>query len=286
MRVCGGMGGGMMTVRVVLVLLLACALSGCSLDRWAEVPSGGYTVNLAKVQDASQGFEALFVDRAHETAWLMFDDGSLRVVSLVARSRQAWPAGCPANLGSTRMEVLEIGAEDLALASTTLKRPILVRDCPPDPDELVLREDGEIGGAGSACSGADTCIMLEQASETMVLPRSMKGYELYSWHAEEDGAWIYTLVTGTNRAKTWEEIAAPESVLGRGDQGWVKITVAGTEALKSVLDRLSEGESVTWIGPGDPRATSTLGDQIGFPDEQVVREIAAYGRRAGIELQY
>jgi hypothetical protein len=247
-------------------------------------------VDVTTVADAdarlepSQGLGAVFVDREHETGWLMFDDGSVRVVSLAPRPRQAWPAGCPANLGSTRMEVLELGADELVLGSTTLDRPILVRDCPPDPEQVVLREDGEIGGAGTACSGAQACMVLERASETMSLPRSMKGYELYSWRAEEDGGWRYTLVTGTNRAKTWEELATPESVIEMGEEGWVKVTVAGGEALRSVLDRLPEGETIAWVDPGDPRATSTLGDRIGFPDEEVVREITTYARRVGIDL--
>jgi hypothetical protein len=38
------------------------------------------------------------------------------------------------------------------------------------------------------------------------LPRSFKGYELYSW--EEEGQWHFTLITGTNRIKTIEEITS------------------------------------------------------------------------------
>jgi hypothetical protein len=34
------------------------------------------------------------------------------------------------------------------------------------------------------------------------LPRSFKGYELYSW--EEEGQWHFTLITGTDRTKTIE----------------------------------------------------------------------------------
>jgi hypothetical protein len=279
-----------MAILLALVLLAGCVLSGCSFDRWAEVESGGYLVNLAKAADAdahlapSPGLGAVFVDREHETGWLMFDDGSVRVVPLVGRPRRAWPAGCPANLGSTRMEVLELGMDELVLGSTTLEGPVLVRDCPPDPEQVVLREDGEIGGAGSACSGAQVCIVLEPSSGTMVLPRSMKGYELYSWVDAEGRAWTYVLVTGTNRTKTWEELAAGGSVIEMGDEGWVRITVAGTEALKAVLARLPEREVVTWIGPADPRATPALAAHIGFPDAAVVREIATYARRAGIEL--
>ena len=37
-----------------------------------------------------------------------------------------------------------------------------------------------------------------------LLPQSMKGYELYSW--QQDNQWNYTLITGTDRDKTTQEI--------------------------------------------------------------------------------
>jgi hypothetical protein len=43
------------------------------------------------------------------------------------------------------------------------------------------------------------------------LPHSMKGYELYSW--SQDGEWHFTLITGTNRNKTLEEIISPSNTV-------------------------------------------------------------------------
>jgi len=74
------------------------------------------------------------------------------------------------------------------------------------------------------------------------LPRSMKGYELYSW--EEEGQWRFTLITGTNRIKALEEITATEDFIS--ETGWVKIQVVGEDMIKDVLSRLPEGESVFW----------------------------------------
>jgi len=51
------------------------------------------------------------------------------------------------------------------------------------------------------------------------LPHSMKGYELYSWL--EDGQWHFTLITGTNRNKTVEEIGSREDVIS--ETGWVRV---------------------------------------------------------------
>ena len=75
----------------------------------------------------------------------------------------------------------------------------------------------------------------------------MKGYELYSWRPNGEQDWMYTLVTSTNRAKTWDEISTPDSTIT--EDGWLKITVQGEDALKSVLDRFPEGEAIFWWGP-------------------------------------
>ena len=49
------------------------------------------------------------------------------------------------------------------------------------------------------------------------LPKSMKGYELYSW--QQNGKWRFTLVTGTDRDKTLDEIISGEEQVTGG--GWV-----------------------------------------------------------------
>jgi hypothetical protein len=39
----------------------------------------------------------------------------------------------------------------------------------------------------------------------------MKGYELYSW--QQDGQWVFSLLVGTNREKTLDEIQSPQARL-------------------------------------------------------------------------
>jgi hypothetical protein len=92
-----------------------------------------------------------------------------------------------------------------------------------------------IGGSGTACRGAAACIRFESALATRSLPLSIKGYELYSWYLNEGDAWRYTLINGTKCDKSYAEISTPESVIKGHDR--VKITVGGTDALRSVLDR-------------------------------------------------
>lgn len=113
------------------------------------------------------------------------------------------------------------------------------------------------------------------------LPRSMKGYELYSWKSGR--AWRFTLITGTNRLKTLTEITLPESEVE--DQWVVKVTVEGLPALEAVLDRLPAGEHVSWQGarglsPGDPAPQVRLA----LPPRSTIREVQAFCAERGIEL--
>jgi hypothetical protein len=78
------------------------------------------------------------------------------------------------------------------------------------------------------------------------LPQSAKGYELYSWLQNDQ--WNYTLITGTNRDKTTEEIVTAGYWVG--DDGWVNIHVIGLNAIEQILSLLPAGEFVTWLsGP-------------------------------------
>jgi hypothetical protein len=78
------------------------------------------------------------------------------------------------------------------------------------------------------------------------LPQSPKGYELYSWL--QDDQWNYTLITGTNREKTTQEIVT--GVYGVNTDGLVNIHAIGLNAIEQVISLLPAGEFVTWLsGP-------------------------------------
>lgn len=68
------------------------------------------------------------------------------------------------------------------------------------------------------------------------LSHSVKGYELYSW--SQDGQWHFTLITGTDRNKTLEEIVSGEDFIS--ETGWVKIHVVGIDDIKAVLSKLPQ----------------------------------------------
>lgn len=146
-----------LTVGLIIAVVLS-TLLGCSADRWAEVEPGEYVVIDIHIESnwaTISGIETLVVERESNTIVIELQDGSPLVATFVPREKQDWPAGCPSNIGSTRMEVLDIQSNNLSIGGMTFSNPILVRNCPPSPNTIVLREDGTIGGAGSACAWPD-----------------------------------------------------------------------------------------------------------------------------------
>ena len=279
-----------MTAAVVIATLALSGVlvAGCSINCWAEVEPGEYVAlhgSPATHEITARRIERLVIDRDQRQMLLTFIDGSEILTSFVPRERAEWPSGCPSNVNSTRMEVLEIAEDPLIIGTTAFSHPILLRDCPPDPARLVLREDGAIGGGGSACPHPEPCIFFGQqytsSAYPLPLPDSMKGYELYSWKDGQE--WYFTLITGTNRVKPYEEIVSIDSVVT--GTGWVKRTGQGTENLESMLSQLPEGETVTWIGDRWLERVGAPVGKIRLPGPDVMDKIESHCLRPAIQLQ-
>ena len=112
------------------------------------------------------------------------------------------------------------------------------------------------------------------------LPHSVKGYELYSW--SEDGQWHFTLITGTNRNKTVEEISSGEDVIS--ETGWVRVQVIGVNAIRAVLSKLHQGEEIVWLAR--PRSEQTPPGDIDFmfPPEQIIDSVKEHAEQSGLDL--
>lgn len=112
------------------------------------------------------------------------------------------------------------------------------------------------------------------------LPQSMKGYDLYSWQTGE--VWNFTLITGTNRSKAFDEIITPGNSISA--DGFVKLSVSGVEDLKRLLKRLLSGESILWggmdLGGQVPEGTVYLT----FPPQEMLDELTAYCKTLGLTL--
>ena len=110
------------------------------------------------------------------------------------------------------------------------------------------------------------------------LPQSAKGYELYSW--SENNQAHFTLITGTNRNKTPDEIIAADDFIS--EAGWVRVNVIGVDAIKSVLGKLPKNEQVIWEA-GLP--FTTLPEEIkNTLSPTTIDAIFSYARQCGISL--
>ena len=112
------------------------------------------------------------------------------------------------------------------------------------------------------------------------LPHSMKGYELYSW--PEDSQWHFTLITGTNRNKTLEEIISNVNIIS--EDGWVQIQVVGVEAIETVLSRLPQNEYILWLARLRSEQTPQGGVNITLPTGPTIDTIKEYAERCGLDF--
>jgi len=112
------------------------------------------------------------------------------------------------------------------------------------------------------------------------LPHSMKGYELYSWL--EDSQWHFTLITGTNRNKTLEEIVSKEDFIS--EAGWVKVHVIGVEAIQAALSKLPQDEFVMWLA--EERDESELENiKIQLPPTETLNDIKEYATQCRLDFR-
>jgi hypothetical protein len=119
-----------------------------------------------------------------------------------------------------------------------------------------------------------TALLITIGGSAQTNQQSMKGYELYSWKIK--GHWYYSLLPGTNRSKTYEEITAPERVK------------RGESDLKSELQKLPKGEEVFWRSDAPQGIIKPASGQIveiKHPSRQRIKNIKAMCDRLGIRLK-
>ena len=122
-----------------------------------------------------------------------------------------------------------------------------------------------------ACFAA---LLISLTAHGQTTQKSMKGHELYSWKVK--GHWYYSLLPGTNRLKSYEEITAPSIV--RRDAG----------GLRSALQKLPRGEEVFWMSDAPAGADKSATGQtinVKHPSRQRIKSIKAMCDKLGIKLR-
>ncbi len=112
------------------------------------------------------------------------------------------------------------------------------------------------------------------------LPRSFKGYELYSW--TDRGEWHFTLITGTNRNKFISEIISEPDYIS--EAGWENIHLSGDVQLKIALSKIPAGEEVCWLPELRAEEANQSGIVFGYPPQDMLNEIIAFAQLQGINL--
>jgi hypothetical protein len=154
------------SVRLGFASLFVATLTAGTLTACGEVAtaeSGTYTATLRTEGHPSLGNLVetppltLTVERGPDRIRIR-DESGARLVEVDASARDEGFVGCPGNVSSAEMEVLDLGLDHLDIAGLSLDAPILVTDCGSVGAEqlrLVLRDAGEPGdGFSTACDGA------------------------------------------------------------------------------------------------------------------------------------
>jgi hypothetical protein len=97
-------------------------------------------------------------------------------------------------------------------------------------------------------------------SNATPLPESMKGYELYSW--QEGNQWRFSLLVGTNRLKTLDEIKAADTLL------------PDVDTLIAKLKKVPAGQYVTW----------TSRETLAFPPDTILHQVEQVCTDQGLTL--
>jgi hypothetical protein len=116
-------------------------------------------------------------------------------------------------------------------------------------------------------------LMLVALAVSAQASQAVKGYELYSWKVK--GRWHYAVMTGTNRAKSYEEITSKQNER------------VGIAALEAELKKLPRGEELFWMsaahaGVTKPRAAGS--PILELPSRQRIKRVKAYCDKLGIRL--
>jgi hypothetical protein len=133
-------------------------------------------------------------------------------------------------------------------------RKVLGGDAARQMDLLLSR----LGGYRKSWQREGEVLPAAQSAKPAGVIRSLQGWELYVWRQES--SIYFSLLAGSNRMKTDEEIG--------------RAAVKGSDTIRSRLDQLKPGETVSILGR---RAT-------GRPPKDAARTTAEYCRKIGLHV--
>ena len=179
--------------------------------------------------------------------------------------------GCERNATSSNWSPID--AANSQASQTAVPSELGINTATPAPVET------EIPAASTEAAGGEIA-PLDLSTLPEKLPDSMKGYELYSWQTGDD--WNFTLITGTNRIKSFDEIIAAGSSVS--SDGFVKISVRGLGDLEEVLRLLPAGENIVWGGMDLGAQVSQGTVYLTYPPQEIIDQVSAACSGLGLNL--
>jgi len=125
-----------------------------------------------------------------------------------------------------------------------------------------------------------TVITLDLSTLAKKYPLASKGYELLTW--QKDGKWVFTLLAGTNRQKSFDEILTAENSYTPTEI--IKVTVVGEDEFKKLLSHLPKSEWITWGGMDLAGEVPAGTIYFSYPPDEIINELVAYCKSLGITL--
>jgi len=122
-----------------------------------------------------------------------------------------------------------------------------------------------------------TCLaalLISLAAVCQAAQTATTDHELYSWKVK--GHWYYSLLPGTNRSRSYEEITAPRNV--RRD----------ASGLQSELQKLQKGDEIFWMSTAPVGASKSVAGQridVKHPSRKRIENIKAICDKLGIKLK-
>jgi hypothetical protein len=221
-----------------VIIMVALQVAGCSLDRSLLIDSGTYS--LVAYPEKKEGsppsmIVGLQIDRDEGLVDFILRKGDNIIVPYTVREKRVWPTGCPSNLFSFKMEVIDLIPNDQTASILGFDQPILVRNCPDDPYQLVLRADGIIGGSSTACPYPDICIFFSPSETLAGTEHSCQDFALAMDELENEyeelRTWSDQLIEGYGPGIWYFSSSGYPEFYGKVDNPTLENIVAGLNEL-------------------------------------------------------
>jgi len=186
---------------MLVIIIVTLQVAGCSLDRYLLIDSGTYS--LVAYPEKKEGspppmLVGLKISREEGLVDFILRKGENITIPYTVREKRLWLSRCTGNLFSFKTEVIDLIPNKHVASILGFDHPVLVRNCPEEPYQLVLSVNGEIGGSSNGCLFTKECLIFNPAQNTVDHPYQDLELMLEELERKKSDieSWAETLVDG------------------------------------------------------------------------------------------